>query len=129
MSSKFKTLLDAQADNFDELKFYFHHLLSGDCREDEIIESSIDQGAEDCDISDDCYEIYCQPSDLHSLGEKLEKKFGDANLMKIIWKPENNIVIDQDAFTKIDRLIELLDDNDDVQDIYFNFDIPDDFIS
>ena len=49
--------------------------------------------------------------------------------MKIIWKPENNIVIDQDTFTKIDRLIELLDDNDDVQDIYFNFDIPDDFIS
>ena len=97
--------------------------------EDEIIESSIDQGAEDCDISDDCYEIYCQPSDLHSLGEKLEKKFGDANLMKIIWKPENNVVIDQDTFTKIDRLIELLDDNDDVQDIYFNFDIPDDFIS
>ena len=39
MSSKFKTLLDAQADNFDELKFYFHHLLSGDCDDDEIIES------------------------------------------------------------------------------------------
>ena len=38
MSSKFKTLLDAQADNFDELKFYFHHLLSGDCDDDEIIE-------------------------------------------------------------------------------------------
>ena len=97
--------------------------------EDEIIESSIDQGAEDCDISEDCYEVYCQPSDLHSLGEKLEKKFGDANLMKIIWKSENNVVIDKDTFSKIDRLIELLDDNDDVQDIYFNFDIPDDFIS
>ena len=39
MSSKFKTLLDAQADNFDDLKFYFHHLLSGDCGDDEIIES------------------------------------------------------------------------------------------
>ena len=39
MNSKFKTLLDVQADNFDELKFYFHHLLSGDCSDDEVIES------------------------------------------------------------------------------------------
>ena len=39
MNSKFKTLLDAQAYNFDELKFYFHHLLSGGCGDDEIIES------------------------------------------------------------------------------------------
>ena len=42
MSSKFKTLLDTQTDNFDELKFYFHHLLSGDCVDDEIIESLIE---------------------------------------------------------------------------------------
>ena len=39
MSNKFKTLLNAEEDNFNELKFYFHHLLSGDCSDDEVIES------------------------------------------------------------------------------------------
>ena len=39
MRSKFKTLLNAEEDNFNELKFYFHHLLSGDCCDEEVIQS------------------------------------------------------------------------------------------
>ena len=96
--------------------------------EDEIIELSIEQGAEDCDSTDESCEIYCAPTQLHSLGDILEKKFGDSKLMKIIWKPENNIEIDDETLIKLDRLLEMIDDNDDVQDIYFNFDFPEDYM-
>ena len=48
--------------------------------------------------------------------------------MKIIWKPDNNIEIDNDTFIKLDRLLEMLDDNDDVKDIYFNFDFPENYL-
>lgn len=97
--------------------------------EEEIIEASIEKGAEDCDISEESYEIYCDPTSLHSLGESLEGMFGESKLMKIIWKPENNIEIDQETYAKLERLLEALDDNEDVQDIYFNFDIPDEFLN
>lgn len=98
------------------------------CPEDDIIEMSIEHGAEDCDITSQSYEIYCNPDELHSVGEILENKLGEPRLMKIIWKPENLIVIDKDVFQKIERLVDMLDDNEDVQDVYFNFDVPDDFI-
>ena len=96
--------------------------------EDEIIDLSIEQGAEDCETSDESYEIYCAPTQLHTLGDILEQKFGEAKLMKIIWKPDNNIEIDNDTFIKLDRLLEMLDDNDDVQDMYFNFDFPENYL-
>ena len=56
------------------------------------------------------------------------REFGDSKLMKIIWKPENNIEIDDETLIKLDRLLEMIDDNDDVQDIYFNFDFPEDYM-
>lgn len=96
--------------------------------EDEILEAGIEAGAEDVVSTNGLHEIVCASDDLHAVRESLTEKFEDPNVAKLVWKPKTLTPVDEAAATTLLKLIDALEDNDDVQEVYANFDISDDIM-
>ena len=92
------------------------------CEENEIFELSTNNGANDFKVEADFYEIFSEKSDLHSLQIKLEKKY-ELSFSGVIYNPKNTIKVDKEGFEKIINFIETLEDDDDVQKVYSNFEV------
>jgi YebC/PmpR family DNA-binding regulatory protein len=93
--------------------------------EDEVMMAAIDAGAEDVIPEGDMFEIRCAVADFMTLRQGLEKsgiKYTSAELTMI---PKNTVALDASDARKTLRLLDALEDNDDVQEVYANFDIPD----
>jgi len=99
--------------------------------EETMFEAAIDAGAENMEINDDGnYEITTAFDQLHQVRDALEKKFGEPESAEIIWKPNNTTeVSDKDKAEKLFKLIDALEDLDDVQTVTANFDIPEDILN
>lgn len=93
--------------------------------EEEMLEAAIDAGAEDVVSSDDVHEIYCAFDQLGDVSAALEKRFGEAQAAKPLWRPQNTVPISGDKAETLMKLMNALDDCDDVQNVYANFDISD----
>lgn len=93
--------------------------------EDEMLEAAIEAGAEDVQSSDETHEIYCAFDQLAEVSSNLEEKFGEAASVKPMWRPQNTIDVDGDKAATLIKLIDALEDNDDVQNVYANFEISD----
>ena len=92
---------------------------------DTIFEAAIEAGAEDVESTGDGHEIYCADTDLNEVSSALEEALGESETTKLIWKPSTTTPLDLDAAQKLMRLIEALEDDDDVQTVTANFDISD----
>lgn len=90
---------------------------------DSVFEAAIEAGAEDVSSSEDGHEIICAMEDLHQVAASLEEKLGPPPSAGIVWRPQNDIAVEEDAAEKVLKLMEALDDIDDVQNVYANFDI------
>lgn len=94
--------------------------------EDELMMMALDAGAEDMKALDDAFEIYTSPSDFHNVREALEQQglsFLSAEVQMI---PQNLVTVtDPDTVTKIRKMLDLLDESDDVQNVFHNADLPD----
>ena len=93
--------------------------------EDQMLEAAIEAGAEDVVSSPDGHEITTTLEMLRDVAQVLEAKFGEPRKVSIIWKPQNTIGVDDEAGEKILRLINALEDNEDVQNVYANFEVSD----
>lgn len=93
--------------------------------EDDVMEAAIEAGADDIQSSDDVHEIYCAFDQLADVAGALEKTFGEPQSAKPLWKPQNTIDIAGDKADTLMRLMNALDDCDDVQNVYANFEISD----
>ncbi len=93
--------------------------------EDDMLEAAIEAGAEDVQSSDETHEIYCAFDQLAEVSSNLEEKFGEAASVKPMWRPQNTIDVDGDKAATLIKLIDALEDNDDVQNVYANFEISD----
>ena len=93
--------------------------------EDEMMMLALDAGAEDMQAQDDVYEIYTAPNDFSAVREVLEKEgltFLSAEVQKI---PQNTVAItDPDILVKVQKMLEMLEDNDDVQNVWHNAELP-----
>ena len=93
--------------------------------EDEMMMTALDAGAEDVKVEEEVYEIYTAPNDFSTVREALEKQgltFLSADVQKI---PQNTVeVTDPDTIQKIQKMLDLLEENDDVQNVYHNADLP-----
>ncbi|MEM8770261.1 MAG: YebC/PmpR family DNA-binding transcriptional regulator [Pseudomonadota bacterium] len=99
---------------------------SGDkASEDDMLEAAIEAGADDVQSSEESHDIYCAFDQLAEVASNLEAKFGEAETAKPIWKPQNTIAIDSDKVETLMKFMDALDDCDDVQNVYANFDISD----
>jgi len=93
--------------------------------EDEMMMTALDAGAEDVNVEEDVYEILTAPNDFSAVREKLEQQgitFLSAEVQKI---PQNTVeVTDPDTILKIQKMLDLLEENDDVQNVFHNADLP-----
>ncbi len=90
--------------------------------EDAMMEAAIEAGAEDVVSSEGGHEVYTTMDSMHEVAKALEARFGEPRKSALVWKPQNLIAVDDEAGEKILRLIGLLEDNDDVQNVYSNAD-------
>ena len=94
-------------------------------QEDELLDFLIENDTDDYEVSDNEYSIFCDQNNLHYLNEKIIEKYGQTNFSNLIWKSKNNININKDNADKLFKLLEILEDNDDVQVVSSNFEVDD----
>ncbi|MBN36279.1 MAG: YebC/PmpR family DNA-binding transcriptional regulator [Rhodospirillaceae bacterium] len=93
---------------------------------DTVFEGALEAGASDVTSDDESHTIYCAPEDFGQVSEALSGQFGDPQEAGLAWKPSNTIEIDEDKAATLLKLIDALEDNDDVQSVAANFEIADD---
>jgi YebC/PmpR family DNA-binding regulatory protein len=93
-----------------------------------ILDAAIEAGAEDAQSSTDGHEIVCAPDELNEVRDVLEERLGPPASAQLTWRPQNTIPVDGDAAESLMKLLEALEDSDDVQRVSANFDIADDLL-
>ena len=93
--------------------------------EDAMLEAALDAGAQDVASTEDGHEIVTTLEDMNEVAKALEAKFGEPHSAKLVWRPQNTISVDDEAGEKILKLVGTLEDNDDVQNVYANFEVSD----
>ena len=92
---------------------------------DQMLEAAIDAGADDVVSNDNGHEIYTSQESLRDVAKALEAKFGEPRKAALIWKPQNSLTVDDEQGEKVLKLIESLNEHDDVQNVYANFEVSD----
>jgi len=92
---------------------------------DAVFEQGLEAGASDVQTGDESHEIVCAVEDFNAVREALEKSLGAAQSAKLVWRPVTTAAVDQAQAEQLFKLIETLDDNDDVQTVTANFEISD----
>ncbi|MBI3444266.1 MAG: YebC/PmpR family DNA-binding transcriptional regulator [Magnetospirillum sp.] len=94
-----------------------------------MFEGALDAGADNVESSEDGHEITCAPDDLGAVRDALEAKFGTPEYARLDWQPQTTVpVTDEDTARSLMKLLDTLEDNDDVQRVQANFEIPDDIM-
>ncbi|MEB2845768.1 YebC/PmpR family DNA-binding transcriptional regulator [Rhizobiales bacterium RZME27] len=96
---------------------------------DKVMEAAIEAGAEDVVSDEDGHTIYCGFEDMNEVSKALEGVLGEAETVKAIWKAQTPIEVDEDRALSIMKLIETLEDDDDVQAVYSNFEVSDEVMA
>jgi YebC/PmpR family DNA-binding regulatory protein len=96
---------------------------------DQMLEAAIDAGADDVVSNDNGHEVYTSQDSLRDVAKALEAKFGEPRKAAMVWKPQNTIAVDDEQGEKLLRLVETLEENDDVQNVYANFEVSDALVS
>jgi YebC/PmpR family DNA-binding regulatory protein len=92
---------------------------------DAMLEAAIEAGAEDVISGESGHEVYTTSESLREVAKALEAKFGEARKAALTWKPQNTVAVDDEQGAKLLRLIETLNEHDDVQNVYANFEVSD----
>ena len=93
--------------------------------DDVMLEAAIEGGADDVVSAEGGHEIYASQETFRDVAKALEAKFGEARKAAVIWKPQNTVAVDDETGEKLLKLIDLLNDHDDVQHVFANFEISD----
>ncbi|WP_215746533.1 MULTISPECIES: YebC/PmpR family DNA-binding transcriptional regulator [Gluconobacter] len=94
--------------------------------EDEMLEAAIEAGADNAETTEEGHEVTCAMENFFAVRDALETRFGEPQSAKLDWRPENSVTLDEDKARSVMKLIDVLEDSDDIQAVYANFDIPDD---
>ncbi len=96
---------------------------------DDVMMAAIEAGAEDVESGEDGHVIWCADTDLNDVSSALEAALGEAESTRLVWRPQTTTELDLDAARTLLALIEALEDDDDVQSVTANFEIPDDLMA
>lgn len=96
---------------------------------DDMFEAALEAGADDVESAEESHEITCAPEDLNAVREALDTRFGAPEEAGLTWKPQNTIALDEDKAATLLKLLDVLDDNDDVQSVSANFEISDEVMA
>jgi YebC/PmpR family DNA-binding regulatory protein len=92
---------------------------------DQMFEAAIEAGAEDVVSGEGGHEIYTTQESLREVAKALEAKLGEPRKAALVWKPQNTVAVDDEQGEKLLRLLETLNEHDDVQNVYANFEVSD----
>jgi len=95
---------------------------------DGMLEAAIEAGADDVESGEEGHVVYCNPDELHQVSKALEERFGEPRVMQILWRPKTEVPIDEEGGQKLLPMIDGLEDLDDVQQVYANFDMAEDVL-
>lgn len=112
---------------FDRVGEIVYPVAVGD--EDAVMEAAIEAGAEDVASDEETHTIYCAFEDIGDVSSALEAVLGEASTIKPIWKPQNDTPVDETKAEQLLCFMDVLDDDDDVQNVYSNFDISDEVMA
>ena len=93
--------------------------------DDAMLDAAIEAGADDVSSSESGHEVYASPETFRDVAKALEAKFGEARKAALTWKPQNTVPVDDETGEKLLKLIDLLNEHDDVQNVYANFEVSD----
>ena len=92
---------------------------------DDLLEAAIEAGADDVSSGEEGHEVYCQDTVLAEVAKQLEERFGEPRKAKLVWRPQNMVSVNDDSGEKLVKLMDMLEEHDDVQSVYANFEISD----
>ena len=113
----------AVSHGFERLGLIEYPGTAGD--EDKVLEAAIEAGADDVESDADSHQIWVAVENLHPVARELEKVLGEAEGVKLAWKPGLKTDVDEDNARTLLKLIDTLDDDDDVQAVWGNYEISD----
>ena len=97
--------------------------------EEAMLEAAIEAGAEDCETDEDGHQITCAPDDLANVRDAMEETFGSPEEAYLGWRPQVSVPVDDEKAPTLLKLLEVLDDNDDVQRVTGNYEISDEALA
>ena len=109
---------------FDRVGEITYPAQAGDA--DTVMVAALEAGADDVESDEDGHWIYCADTALAEVSEALEKALGESTEAKLIWKPQTRTDVDLETAIKLMKLIDTLEEDDDVQTVTANFDVPED---
>ncbi len=96
---------------------------------DDMLEAAIDAGASDVESDDERHTVITSPDDFNAARDALEQRFGEAASARLTWRPKTTAPVDEDTAATLFKLLETLEDSDDVQNVYANFEVADDVMA
>lgn len=108
---------------FDRLGLIEYSGSAGDA--DKVFEAALEAGADDVESSDDGHSIWTSIDALHEVAKALEAALGEPEGVKLAWKPTTMVEVGEDDAGKLLRMIDTLEEDDDVQTVWGNYDVPD----
>ena len=93
--------------------------------DDAMLDAAIEAGADDVISSENGHEVYASQGSFHEVAKALEAKFGEPRKAALTWKPQNTVSVDDETGEKLLKLIDLLNEHDDVQNVFANFEVSD----
>jgi YebC/PmpR family DNA-binding regulatory protein len=95
---------------------------------DEMFEAAVEAGASNVESGEESHEVICDPDDFSNVRDAMTERFGDPQEAYLGWKPQTTVEMEEDPARTLLKLLEVLDDNDDVQRVAANFEIADDIM-
>ena len=96
---------------------------------DTVMMAAIEAGAEDVESSEDGHVVWCADTDLNDVSNALETSLGESESTKLVWRPTTTTELDLEGMEKLMKLIEALEDDDDVQTVTANFEASDEVMA
>lgn len=93
---------------------------------DDVMMAAIEAGAEDVESAEDGHVIWCADTDLNDVSVSLESQLGEAESTRLVWRPSTTTELDLEGLEKLMKLVDALEDDDDVQNVTTNFDASED---
>jgi len=111
----------AVSHGFDRLGLIEYPGSVGD--EDKVLEAAIEAGADDVESDGESHSVWTSVESLHEVARELEKTLGEAEGVKLAWKPSLKVDVGEDTAATLFKLIDTLDDDDDVQTVWGNYEV------
>src|SRR4030088_1354879 len=90
-----------------------------------MLDAAIEAGADDVSPSENGHEVYAPPERFREVAKALEARFGEPRKAALTWKPQNTVPVDDETCAILLKLIDLLNEHDDVQNVFANFEVSD----